>query len=149
MHSTPIFGQVLTIKPETTVTETTQSLQGFFPTGVNNFGTLIISQNTSTPFYSGNILDDGTLEINATNGAIIQLTGLNNAYSGQTIINAGTLQGITAPYSTFNLAVAGVTYDLGGNNQTIGGLTGVANSYINLGGNTLQINPLKGPTTTL
>ncbi len=71
------------------------------------------------------------------------LTG-KNTYSGGTVINDGTLAlgagGSLADIGAVNLASASATFDLaaGNSTQTIGALTGVKDSKVALGGNTLS-----------
>ncbi|WP_186238368.1 hypothetical protein, partial [Burkholderia gladioli] len=70
------------------------------------------------------------------------LTGVNT-FTGGATVNAGTLAlgagGSLAAGTGVNLANAGATFDIGnaGGAQTIGGLTGVAGTTVNLGGNGL------------
>jgi fibronectin-binding autotransporter adhesin len=74
----------------------------------------------------------------------LTLSGMNG-YAGATTINAGTLalsgNGSVAASSSVNLAAAGTTFDISGanGNRTIQDLTGVAGTFIVLGGNSLTV----------
>ena len=99
-----------------------------------------LNQNTT---FAGNMIDGpgAVLSLTKTGTGIQTLSG-NNTYSGGTIINAGEiLAGSTTALSAksaYNLTVAGAILDLGGFNNTIGSLAGVA-------GTTVQT--LAGPAT--
>ena len=91
-----------------------------------------LNQNT---IFAGNIIDGlgAALSLVKTGTGIQTLSG-NNIYSGGTTINAGTiLAGSTTALSAtsaYNLTVAGATLDLGGFNNTIGSLAGVAGTTV-------------------
>ncbi|MFK9326089.1 autotransporter-associated beta strand repeat-containing protein, partial [Escherichia coli] len=74
--------------------------------------------------FSGAI--SGTGGFTKTGSGLMQLSG-TNAYTGATVINAGTLEagasGAFASASAFTVA-SGATLDLNGFNQTIGSLAG-------------------------
>ncbi|PCE32533.1 autotransporter domain-containing protein [Burkholderia ubonensis] len=92
---------------------------------------------------SGTISGGGGLVKNGA--ATTTLTGANN-YTGGTTINAGTLAlgegGSLASTGAVNLAGTGATFDASGATgaQTIGALSGVAGTNVNLGANALALN---------
>jgi fibronectin-binding autotransporter adhesin len=78
------------------------------------------------------------------------LTG-TNTYSGATTVNGGILAagapGSFSSSSIFTLAADGTGLDISpGGNQTIGGLSGVANSTVALGANTLTVQGASSST---
>ncbi|OJA80062.1 autotransporter outer membrane beta-barrel domain-containing protein, partial [Burkholderia ubonensis] len=92
---------------------------------------------------SGTISGGGGLVKNGA--ATTTLTGANS-YTGGTTINAGTLAlgegGSLASTGAVNLAGTGATFDVSGATgaQTIGALSGVAGTNVNLGANALALN---------
>ncbi|TAJ87610.1 autotransporter-associated beta strand repeat-containing protein [Reyranella sp.] len=86
-------------------------------------------------------LGAGTLTLSGTNG-----------YAGATVIDAGTLalsgNGSIAASSGVNLAAIGTTFDISGanGNRTIKDLTGVAGTFIVLGGNSLTVGTANSTT---
>jgi len=118
-------------------------------------GMLQIGNGGASGSFAGNVLDDGVFAIDRSDtftfagvvsgtGSFVQagsgttvLRGAN-AYSGSTIVSAGTLQAGAAstfsPASAFAI-VSGATLDLHGFSQTIGSLAGAGN--VNLGSATL------------
>ncbi len=108
--------------------------------------------NRTFTIDDGGATDDLEITVRITNGGLIKegagvLAFLNTAsdYTGDTVINAGTIRSNGAAQtlstqSTYALAdSAGVTLDLGGNNQTIGGLSGggATGGTVTLGAGTL------------
>ncbi|MBB6488514.1 autotransporter domain-containing protein [Rhizobium lusitanum] len=79
------------------------------------------------------------------NGAATTTLNGANTYTGGTTINAGTLAlgagGSLASMGAVSLASAGATFDLSGASgaQTIGALSGVVGTNVNLGGNALTL----------
>lgn len=98
--------------------------------------------------------DDLEITVRITNGGLVKngagtLAFLNTAsdYAGDTVINQGTIRANSAAQtlannSTYVLAdTAGVTLDLNGNSQAIGGLSGggAAGGLVSLGAGTLAV----------
>jgi autotransporter-associated beta strand protein len=121
-------------------------------------GTLQIGNGGTSGAITGNVTDNGTLTFNRSDavsfaavisgsGAVAQagsgtliLTGANT-YTGGTTVSAGTLQTGTGGSlaSTGALAVNGGTFDLNGQTQTVGALSGTGGS-IALGAGSLTAN---------
>ena len=116
-----------------------------------------ITMSRATTLNAGGTFDVATGATLAQNGVIGGAGGLTkagsgtltlaaaNGYSGATTVNAGTLalsgNGSIAASSGVNLAVANTTFDISGANgsRTIQDLTGVAGTFIVLGGNSLTV----------
>ena len=113
-----------------TLTGTTSSLQGAI---TNN--AFVTFEQTATGTYAGAMSGSGVLSKDGSGD--VTLSGVNT-YSGGTNVNAGTLRlgaGVSLN-STAGLAVNGPgTFDLNGNNQTVGVLLGAGR--ITLGSGTL------------
>ncbi len=120
-----------------------------------NGGTLQIGNGGTTGSISGDVANNGTLAFNRSDalgfagvisggGAVQQMgTGTTtltaaNTYTGGTVVNAGTLQlGAGASLAAGGaLTVNGGTFNLNGNNQTVGALSGTGGA-IALGSGTL------------
>ncbi|MBY0501871.1 MAG: autotransporter-associated beta strand repeat-containing protein, partial [Alphaproteobacteria bacterium] len=118
-------------------------------------GTLTFNQQGSTEIlayrFSGNISNTSdfpnSVIIQGNTGPFILNLAGTNSYNGATTVNTNaTLQG-ALPNSTINLAVTGATYDLNGANQTIGGVEGITNTFVNLGSATLTVGGNNAATT--
>lgn len=116
--------------------------------------TLTISGASGSTTFSGVIEEGsggGTLSLTKSGASTQTLSGANT-YTGATIIEGGTLAigsgGSIADSSSVQLTQSGTTFDISaGGNQTIGALSGVSGSAVNLGANTLTTN-VAGTTST-
>ncbi len=120
--------------------QTIGTLSGVAGTSVNLGGNGLTFGGTGFETFSGTIA--GTGGITKQGSGTETLTGANT-FTGGATINAGTLAlgpgGSLAAGSSVNLANAGTVLDItnAGANQTIGGLSGAADSTVALGGNHL------------
>ncbi len=123
-----------------------QTLSGGGTTGGNislGSATLTINQGSANSF-SGVIGGSGGI---TKNGSSTLTLGGFNTYTGTTAINVGTLQAGSASVISSSSAVtlantAGAAFDLNGNNQSIGSLSGggATGGNITLGSATLTVN---------
>jgi autotransporter-associated beta strand protein len=113
---------------------------------VTNNGALTFNL-ASDKNYSGSISGSGSLT--KTGSGTLTLTGTGNTYSGDTTVNAGTLQagaaGAFSPNSAVSVA-AGATLDCNSFNQAIAGLSGSGN--VTLGTAALTVNTASGSSYT-
>lgn len=116
---------------------TTSSLQG----NILNNASLIFDQSV-VGTYSGEI--SGTGSLTKQGSGTVKLSG-NNTYLGGTIISAGTLEinTVSSLPSGTNVNLSGATgilhLNTGGGSITIGDLTGVSGSLLNLGLDSLTL----------
>ncbi|MBY0501904.1 MAG: autotransporter-associated beta strand repeat-containing protein, partial [Alphaproteobacteria bacterium] len=139
---TSSFSQTLTIPFLHEVTKNTEELKNNYPDGViNKGGSLTIFQAfTGTYAPTQGISGFGKLVIDTSGGDAVILSGLLPSFSGETIIEAGGLQGNISPNSSLNLSGVDAVYTLNGTDQASLSLSGSAQSIINLGSNTLTAN---------
>jgi autotransporter-associated beta strand protein len=87
-----------------------------------------LGQNNTSTTYSGTLTGAGSLT--KIGSGALTLTG-NNAFSGETLINSGTLNlanPLAAQNSTVNVSSSGaLTFAAGNTNPTLGGLAGIGN----------------------
>ncbi len=99
-------------------------------------GTLIFGSDNNPSAFSGSISGTGGL-IKVGTG-IFTLSGLDNVYSGITIVAAGTFQaGATNAFSPYSLVAINGTLDLNNFNQSIANLIGPG--LVTLGSGTLTL----------
>ncbi|WP_043283866.1 autotransporter-associated beta strand repeat-containing protein [Reyranella massiliensis] len=119
---------------------------------------ILLGANTLTVVSSVNTTFAGIIEplgdtggLTKTGSATLTLSG-TNLYAGATTIASGTLAlagtGSIAASSGVALAAAGVTFDISASSggQTIQDLSGVAGTFIVLGGNTLTVGTANSTT---
>jgi fibronectin-binding autotransporter adhesin len=92
-------------------------------------GTLFAHVDSGKTLTDGAVLADnggGTVNLVKANGGTMIITG-NNTYSGGTFVNGGTLQLGAAdviPNRSALSVATGATFDLNGNNETVGSISG-------------------------
>ena len=97
---------------------------------------------------SGAAFNTATVTANISGGltkvgnGVLSLTGVNT-YTGQTTVNAGTLQlggsGVIADTSRVALPVSGAIFDANSQTETVGSLQGLAGTSVTLGSGTLTV----------
>ncbi|MDU0342401.1 autotransporter-associated beta strand repeat-containing protein [Bosea rubneri] len=109
-----------------------------------------LTGRTSNSYVLSGVLS-GTGGLTKTGAGTLTLTA-TNTYTGDTVINAGTLAlgagGSLASGGAVNLAGAGASFDISasGAAQTIGALSGVAGTAVALGANTLTLGTAANAT---
>ncbi|VVD76583.1 Adhesin BmaC autotransporter [Pandoraea iniqua] len=126
----------------------TQTIGALYGTGTVNLGGVVTRLgDAGNDTFGGNIAGTGSL---VKVGVGTQTLTGQNAYTGGTTVQAGTLAlsgaGALASSGALSLSGTGATFDISGANgpRSIGALSGIADSQIDLGANTLTFGDATG-----